>query len=278
MTDDSTSGLPRYAPYGALRIDRPETGILRIVIDNPGRSNAVDAARHAALADVWVEVGRDPETRVVLVHGEGGRFSAGGDLDMVRQMADDPAFRTVVMREARDLVYHMIDCPKPVVSAIEGPAVGAGLAVALLADVSIAGRTATLLDGHTRLGVAAGDHAAIIWPLLCGMAKAKYYLLTCERLDGEEAERIGLVSLVVDDGQTYAKALEIARRLKAGSRTALQWTKYSLNNWLRLAGPTFDTSLALEFLAFTGPDAKEGVDAARAKRRATFGGASRAQA
>lgn len=270
MTDDSTSGLHRYAPYGALRIDRPETGILRIVIDNPGRSNAVDAARHAALADVWVEVGRDPETRVVLVHGEGGRFSAGGDLDMVRQMADDPAFRTVVMREARDLVYHMIDCPKPVVSAIEGPAVGAGLAVALLADVSIAGRSATLLDGHTRLGVAAGDHAAIIWPLLCGMAKAKYYLLTCERLDGEEAERIGLVSRCVDDGDVLDTAWEVARSLAAGSQTALQWTKLALNNWLRSAGPAFDASVALEMLGFAGSDVHEGIAAVSERRPARF--------
>ena len=153
---------------------------------------------------------------------------------------------------------------------------GAGLVVGLLADISIAGRSARIIDGHTRIGVVAGDHAAIVWPLLCGLAKSKYYLMLCEPMSGEEAERIGLVSLVVDDGQTNAKALEIARRLKAGSRTALQWTKYSLNNWLRLAGPTFDTSLALEFLAFTGPDAKEGVDAARAKRRANFGGGAAA--
>ena len=111
-------------------------------------------------------------------------------------MINDYGVRTRVMREARDLVYNVINCSKPIVSAIHGPAVGAGLVAALLADVSIAGRTARIIDGHTRLGVAAGDHAAICWPLLCGMAKAKYYLLTCEPLTGEEAERIGLISLV----------------------------------------------------------------------------------
>ena len=105
------------------------------------------------------------------------------------------------MREARDLVLNVIDCSKPIVSAIHGPAVGAGLVVGLLADVSVVGRTARIIDGHTRLGVAAGDHAAICWPLLCGMAKAKYYLLTCDALSGEEAERIGLVSLCVDDDE-----------------------------------------------------------------------------
>ncbi len=112
--------------------------------------------------------------------------------------------------------------------------------------------------------------AAIVWPLLCGMAKSKYYLLLCESLSGEEAERIGLISLVVDDGASHAKALDIAARLQAGSATAIRWTKYSLNNWLRLAGPTFDASLALEFLSFTGPDAIEGVNARREKRAPVF--------
>ena len=125
----------------------------------------------------------------------------------------DFAVRTRVLREARDLVHNVIDCSKPVVSAIHGPAVGAGLVVALLADISIAARSARIIDGHTRLGVAAGDHAAICWPLLCGMAKAKYHLLTCEPITGEEAERIGLVSLCVDDDDVHDTALDVATKL-----------------------------------------------------------------
>jgi enoyl-CoA hydratase len=156
------------------------------------------------------------------------------------------------------------------VSAIRGTAVGAGLAVALLADVSVAGREARILDGHTRLGVAAGDHSVIIWPLLCGLAKARYYLLTNEPLTGIEAERIGLVSLCVDDGQVRETALGIAVRLAAGSRTALAFTKHALNNWLRLAGPSFDASLALEFLGFRLGDAKAGLDAVRNRRPPSF--------
>ena len=255
-----------------MSFDSPEAGILELIMSKPGRLNAADRRMHRQLADVWLAFDRDPDVDVVIVRGEGGAFSAGGDFDMIDDIIAGFEDRATVWREARDLVYNTINCSKPVVSAMEGPAVGAGLVVGLLADISIAGRSARIIDGHTRIGVVAGDHAAIVWPLLCGLAKSKYYLMLCEPMSGEEAERIGLVSLVVDDGQTNAKALEIARRLKAGSRTALQWTKYSLNNWLRLAGPTFDTSLALEFLAFTGPDAKEGVDAARAKRRAQFGG------
>jgi enoyl-CoA hydratase len=190
----------------------------------------------------------------------------------VLDMADDYETRIRVLREARDLVYNLINCSKPVVSAMNGPAVGAGLVIGLLADISIAARSARIIDGHTRLGVAAGDHAAIVWPLLCGLAKSKYHLLLCEPVSGEEAERIGLVSLCVDEAELHDTALDVARRLAAGSQSAIRWTKYALNNWLRLAGPTFDASLALEFIGFGGPDVREGVAAVREKRRPDFQG------
>ena len=139
-----------------------------------------------------------------------------------------------------------------------------------MADIPIAAKNARLIDGHTRLGVAAGDHAAIVWPLLCGMAKAKYYLLTSDELSGEEAERLGIVAMAVEGEQLHAKALEVARKLAAGPQTAIRWTKYSLNNWLRMAGPSFDASLALEMLGFTGPEAKEGLGAIKEKRKPSF--------
>jgi len=263
--------LDRYDEFAAaLGLDRPADGVLRITIDTPGKLNAVDEAKHRALADIWPVIDRDPATRVVLVRGAGGAFSAGGDLAMVARIAEDPDYRMVSMREARDLVLNVIDCQTPIVSAIDGPAVGAGLAVALLADVSIAARTARIIDGHTKLGVAAGDHAAIVWPLLCGMAKAKYLLLTCDPVSGEEAERIGLVSLVVDDADLHDTALALAARLARGSQTALRATKRSLNLWLRQAVPIFETSLGLEFLGFAGADAAEGIAALRERRRPEF--------
>src|SRR3981081_3369739 len=154
-------------------------------------------------------------------------------------MIDNEATLIRVWKEASDLVYNLINCSKPVVSAIRGSAVGAGLAIALLADVSIAADDARILDGHTRLGVAAGDHAVIIWPLLCGLAKARYHLLTNKSLSGAEAERIGLVAVAVPDEQVLGSAFDTARTLAAGSTTAIRWTKHALNNWLRLAGPRF---------------------------------------
>jgi enoyl-CoA hydratase len=261
----------RYAAYDTLTFDRPTNGVLRITLEGPNL-NAVSPEGHRRLADVWTTVDRDPDTNVALLRGAGRAFSAGGSFELIDAMVDDYAMRTRIMREARDLVYNVINCSKPIVSAIHGPAVGAGLVAALLADVSVAGRTARIIDGHTRLGVAAGDHAAICWPLLCGMAKAKYYLLTCDPLSGEEAERIGLVSLCVDDDQVGTRALEVATALADGAQSAIRWTKQALNGWYRMLGPVFDASLALEFYGFAGPDAAEGVASHREKRAPRFTG------
>jgi enoyl-CoA hydratase len=261
----------RYARnFASLQFLAPEAGILELVMSNKGRLNAATEAMHRDLALVWRAIDGDDAVRVVVVRGEGSNFSSGGDFDMIGRMIDDEATLLRVWKEASDLVYNLINCSKPVVSAIRGSAVGAGLAIALLADVSVAADNARILDGHTKLGVAAGDHAVIIWPLLCGLAKARYHLLTNKPLSGAEAERIGLVSVVAPDAQVLETAFEIARTLSAGSATAMRWTKHALNNWLRLAGPSFDTSLALEFLGFRLKDVREGVAAARAKRRPSF--------
>jgi enoyl-CoA hydratase len=259
-----------YAVYPNLELDRPAGGVLRITLRAPGRLNAVSSEMHRELSAVWSTVSADDETRAVIVTGADGAFSSGGDLDMVEEIAADFKTRVRVFWEARDLVYNLIDCTKPVVSAMTGPAVGAGLAVGLLADVSIATPETKIIDGHTRLGVAAGDHAVIVWPLLCGLAKAKYHLLLCEPIDGVEAERIGLVSLCVPEAELEQAALSVAERLAAGSLSAIRFTKLALNNWLRSAGPAFDASLALEFLGMSGPDVHEGIASIRERRPPGF--------
>lgn len=259
-----------YSKYQELKIRTVEPGILEVVMGEEGKLSVATERLHAELAEVWLDIDRDPDARVAILRGAGKGFSAGGDLAMVEKITNDFAARARVWREARDLVYNIINCSKIVVSAMHGPAVGAGLVAGLLSDVSIAAKNARIIDGHTRLGVAAGDHAAIVWPLLCGMAKAKYYLLTCDQLSGEEAERIGLVSLTCEESELQEKALDVARRLAGGAQTAIRWTKYSLNNWLRMAGPIFDTSLALEFMGFSGPEVKEGVASHRERRAPKF--------
>jgi len=264
----SGRGLEHYGErFPSLQFAQPAASVLEIVLSNPARLNSADANMHRELAEVWRAIDVDDAVRAVLVRGEGEHFSSGGDFSLIESMIADEATLVRVWKEASDLVYNLINCSKPVVSAIRGTAVGAGLAVALLADISIAGRDVKILDGHTRLGVAAGDHAVIIWPLLCGLAKARYYLLTNEPLTGEEAERIGLVARCVSNDEVYPCALRVAEGLARGSATAMRWTKHALNNWLRLAGPSFDTSLALEFLGFRLSDVRTGLQTVKSRRK-----------
>ena len=268
--DKSTMTTDKYSAFPSILVDRPAQGVLRLTLNRPDRLNALDADGHRELADIWRTVDRDKETLAVLLCATGRAFSAGGDFQVVSNLTESFEERANMWREARDLVYNIINCSKPIVSAIQGSAVGAGLAAALVSDISIAAKNATLVDGHVRLGVAAGDHAAIIWPLLCGMAKAKYHLLLNEPVTGEKAEQLGLVSLAVEESALQETALSIAARLAEGAPAAIQWTKYSLNNWLRLAGPTFDASLALEMLGFSGPDPVEGLASFRDRRPPSF--------
>ena len=257
--------------YQHLKFEQRPDGVLLITLNRPEVLNAADEIMHAELARVWTDVARDEAARVAVVTGAGRAFSAGGDVAMVARMAGNYDRVTRMLTEMSDLVYNMANCDKPIVSAINGVAVGAGLVVALLADISVCAADARLGDGHVRLGAAAGDHAAIIWPLLCGLAKSKYYLLTGEMVDGTEAERIGLVSKVLPTEQVLDEALRVAAHLATGPQLAIRLTKRSLNNWLRTAGPIFDQSAAYEMLTFLGDDVREGAASFREKRKPSFG-------
>ena len=260
----------RYAHYERLRLSMPKPRVLKIEMNRPDRLNATDEIMHRELVEIWRDADADPDVSVTLLTGAGKAFSAGGDFEMLKGNIANFEDRAARWKQSKDLVYNMINASKPIVSAMRGPAAGAGLTAGLLADVPIASRDAKIIDGHTRLGVAAGDHAAIVWPLLCGMAKAKYYLLLCEAMTGAEAERIVLIADAVDDDELDDRALDIAARLAAGAPSAIRWTKYALNNWLRSAGPAFDASLALEFLGFSGSEVKEGLAAHLEKRSPVF--------
>jgi enoyl-CoA hydratase len=260
----------RYQGYGRLAFDRPAERVLRVTMQSRSPGNRVDEQMHRELIHLWREADEDQEVNALILRSSGPDFAHGGSFEFLEKITKGFSDRAMIWREARDLAYAVVNCGKPIVSAIRGRAVSASLVSALLADISIAGRTATIVDGHVQFGVAAGDHSAMIWPLLCGLAKSKYYLLLNDELTGEEAERIGLVSLCVDDDEVDKKSIEVAGRLAGGAQHAIRFTKYALNNWLRFAGPIFDTSLALEFVNFSAPDVAEGVSALRDRRAPQF--------
>jgi enoyl-CoA hydratase len=263
--------IERYQKnYPAFEFDSPGDRILRIIFNKPETYNSLDTDGHRQLAYIWREIDEDPDISCVILAAKGKAFSSGGDFSMIENNIENWDDTVGAWKEARDLVYNIINCSKPIISAINGVAVGAGLVAALLADISIIAKSARILDGHTRLGVAAGDMACINWVLLCGMAKAKYYLMTCEPVYGEEAERIGLVSLCTEDDELEAKSIEVAEKLANGAPNAIRWTKLALNNWYKMAGPIFDNSLALEMLGFKGPEAREGLASLVEKRAPNF--------
>jgi enoyl-CoA hydratase len=265
-----------YSDFQFLTFDHRADGIVLMTLNRPEVMNATNARLHWELTKIWDVLNEDPKVRVIVVTGAGDRaFSAGGDLTWISETVGNPDMVENTLKEAGDIVFNMLACDKPIISAINGVAVGAGLAVALMADISIMAEEAKITDGHVRLGVSAGDHAVILWPLLCGMAKAKYYLLTADFVDGKEAERIGLVSLCVPRAQLMDKALATAAKLACGSQPAIRYTKRSLNNWMRSSQPAFDASLALEMLCFLGNDVKEGVAALRERREPHFPSALR---
>jgi enoyl-CoA hydratase len=263
-----------YSSYQHLLIEIDQ-GIAKVTINRPEVYNAVNHRLHGELGQIWRDLDRDPAVRAIVITGAGDKaFSAGGDLAMLEHRMSLPAeerFNEAVSWEPRELVYNMVNCDKIIISAINGVAVGAGVAVALLADISIMAEEAKIGDGHTRLGVVAGDHATMIWPLLCGIAKTKYYLLTADLIDGREAERIGLVSRCVPRAEVLDTAMKLARRMADGPRYAQSMTKRSVNQWLRLGGITsFDYSLALEKMAFFSDDAQAGIKAVRDKTAPKF--------
>ena len=249
----------KYERFDAIDVEQLSNGILRFGM----RFDLVERA-HGQMGQILKEISDDPDVRIGIVTGDTELGEEG--LVFMKRVAQEWELRLRVMQEAADLVYNTLNCTKPLISMIPG----AVLPVGLLSDISIAARSAVIIDSHNAYGAVAGDHAVMSWPLLCGMAKAKYYLLTCEPITGEEAERIGLVSLCVDDADVGAKALEIAQKLSAGSQRSLRWTKQAMNNWYRTAGPAFDVSLALEFITFGGPDVPEGLDAMGANRSPNF--------
>jgi enoyl-CoA hydratase len=259
-----------FAGYPGLRFERRDHGVLWMTIDRPEAMNATTAEMHRGLSRVWDDINDDAETRVVVVTGEGEAFSAGGDIDWIESFTGDAAAVQQIMREAGDLVYRMLRCEKVIISAINGVAIGAGLAVALMADISLMAEDARITDGHIRIGVGAGDHAVVCWPLLCGMAKAKYYLLTSDFLDGRTADRIGLVSKAVPGSELLAEASRVAEKLATGPQEATRLTKRALNLWMQQSVPAFDASLAFEMLGFLGSDVTEGIKAVREKRRPDF--------
>jgi enoyl-CoA hydratase len=248
----------------AIRLER-EGDILVATIDRADSPvNAVDATLHAELAELFRTLKTEAEARAVLL--------TGGD------MAWLPSLRTLdtihaLRREAKQIVWDMLDVEIPIVCGLNGAAAGLGASVALLCDVIVMAETAVIVDPHVRIGLVAGDGGAAVWPLLLGPLAAKRHLLLGEPLTAADALRLGVASEVCPAGQVGERARDWARRLAAGAPLAVQGTKIAVNAQLKQALLTsFDVSTAMEMLCFGSADHAEGVDAFVEGREPTFRG------
>jgi enoyl-CoA hydratase len=238
---------------------RIEAGVAVVVLDGPEEGNAISFEGHGEMSAILPRLGRDERVDAVLLTGAGDSFCVGPTAAfMERISANDPQVVPALMADVRALVQGHVECEKPVVAALNGPAGGGPLAFALLADVVIAERHVTLSDMHVAAAVAAGDGGVLIWPLAMGLLRAKRYLLTGDPLAADEAQRLGLVTEVVEPGASFERAMVFARRFASGPRQALRHTKRALNQWLRLGMPAFDLSWAGEILTVATPEARAG--------------------
>jgi enoyl-CoA hydratase len=257
------------ANYKTIAIEKRDDGVAVATLNRPERLNAVNGDLHHELTTLTRDADRDAAVRALVITGAGRAFCAGGDFSPTTTPLG--AYGTPVMEEGRRIVDHLLECRIPVISAVNGYAMGLGATVALLADVVVAGRSAVFADTHVVMGIGAGDGGQVIWPLLIGVNKAKYFLMTGDRVGAEEAERIGLVNFVVEDDQLMEKALAIASRLATGPTAAISASKMAINAWMRsISATVLPLSLSLEDANFHTKDHKEAVKAFNEKRKPNF--------
>ena len=258
--------------FATLRRERVGQ-VLRVTIDHPSSPlNAVDDRLHHELTALFAALKREDEARAVLLTGRGRAFSAGGDFAWFPAL-QEPGRLEALRRDAKQLIWDLLDVEVPIVAAVNGHAMGLGASIALLCDVIFMADTATIGDPHVKVGIVAGDGGAAIWPLAVGPARAKEYLLTGDPLTAAEAERIGLVNHVVPAAELDATAMAFAARLAAGAPLAVRYTKLAVNKLVKDAlNVAFDTSTALELLTFHSEDHAEALAALREKRPPVFKG------
>ncbi len=260
-----------YEAYTTMTFAR-ERRVLTVTLDRPDVLNAVNAAMHAELARLFHDIAADPETDIVVLTGAGRAFCAGGDMDWLQGAMDDPAIFDGIAVEAKQIVFGLLDCEKPVVCRLNGDAVGLGATVALFCDIIIASTDARIGDLHVNIGLSAGDGGAIIWPQLVGYPRAKEFLMTGKLIDGAEAAALGLVNEAVAPDELDARVARMVGKLERGATQAIRYTKVSINIGLRqLAHAMMDASIAYESLTNVSADHREGLAAFSEKRRPEFG-------
>ncbi len=258
--------------YDTITIEKND-GIAVLALNRPERLNAVSADMHSELTTLFRDVDADADILVAVLTGAGRGFCSGGDFSPDRDPNAPRKSGLTTMQEARRIVDGMLDMEKPIIAAVNGAAIGLGATIALFCDVVIAAKTARFGDTHVKMGITAGDGGGVIWPLLIGVNRAKYMLMTGDLISADEAYEMGLVNKVVEEDESLAEALKLARRLADGPPYAIQSTKVSINKLVKeLSNLVLPLSLAMEEISMTKEDHREAVKAFQEKRQPRFTG------
>lgn len=261
-----------FSSYQAIEFRR-DGKVLHATFNRPDSLNAFDGVLHAECERLFVDVASDADTAVIVISGAGRAFSAGGNIPEMQARIDEPLKFMDGMLVGKRLIYALLDCPKPVIAKINGPAMGLGATIALFSDIVFAATDAQIADPHVKVGLVAGDGGAVIWPQLIGYVRAKEYLLTGDPISGEEAARIGLINRAVPADRLDQVTNEFAHRLANGAGRAIQWTKISVNAGLKLqVAAALETSFAYEMMSTFTKDHAQALAAFRERRRPDFRG------
>jgi enoyl-CoA hydratase/carnithine racemase len=270
-----------YSAFPSLRVEQAgENGDVFVVrLNRPERLNAIDPESHRELGRVWRELDRDQDCRAIVLTGSGRAFCAGIDHKRSDESASGYsggplAYRTLRGRPgASKLVDNVLEVEKPIITMINGPAIGLGLVLALLGDITVASDDAVMGDTHIDMGITPGDGGVLLLPLLVGMNRAKELLMTGDTITGREAAAMGLVNHAVPAPELNDKVLAIANRLASKAPYAMRTTKVSLNMILRRrALDILDLSHLYEQLTMRTGDHVEAVKARAEKRAPSFRG------
>ncbi len=263
-----------YSRYEHLILERDrERRVLTITLSNPGKKNALTPQMQGELEYIFDDAWADEEINVIILTGQGDAFCAGADMSNLSNEASQGRPGTPPTRGVKRLFYSMLDCEKPIIAKVRGPAYGLGVNLALAADVVYVSETAKLCDSHVRAGIAPGDGGAVLWPLLIGFHRAKEYLMTGDALSGAEAAAIGLVNRCFPDDALDVAVETLANRLAQGSPLAISYAKSSVNVMLKqLMAGAFEASLAYDLLTLKTEDHKEALQALTERRPPRFSG------
>ncbi len=261
-----------YDKYKTIAFER-DGKVLTVRLNRPDELNAINGELHEELASVFADVDEDDEAHVIVLTGAGTAFSAGGDMAWLNYNIEkgDEFQRTA--RHAKRIVSSLLDCSKPIIARVNGPAIGLGASIALLSDLIYADENAVIADPHVRIGFVAGDGGPVIWPQLIGYARAKEYLLTGDAVKAKDAERMGLINRAVPTAELDEVTYKMAHRLANGATIAIRGTKKATNIGLKqLAESIMDLALSLEAQSNVSEDHKEGIMAFKEKRKPRFTG------